>query len=146
MRCFDRLLLWSNCFLVLVLLTGRAHSTSADISPSPKSPTEADSSLEDDTAAASSESSGRVGLSAFFPMSSSNSGRYYKTHYDTTGKRNPGMYSFGLGKRSGPQPGIYNFGLGKRGPPGSLYNFGLGKRAATPGSLYNFGLGKRPEM
>lgn len=143
MRCFDRLLLWSNCFLVLVLLTGRAHSTPADIAPS-KTPAEADASVEDE--AASPESSGRVGLSAFFPMSS-NSGRYYKTHYDLAGKRNPGMYSFGLGKRA-TQPGIYNFGLGKRGPPGSLYNFGLGKRAATPpaGSLYNFGLGKRPEM
>lgn len=41
-------------------------------------------------------------------------------------KRNPGMYSFGLGKRSSKNIGPYSFGLGKRTLPS--YSFGLGKR------------------
>lgn len=53
-------------------------------------------------------------------------------------------YSFGLGKRSGRNnaPNPYSFGLGKRA--GSMYSFGLGKRT-NPGSMYAFGLGKRPD-
>lgn len=62
-------------------------------------------------------------------------------------KRNPSIYSFGLGKRSsqGVPVSPYSFGLGKRtsevkGYPPASYSFGLGKRNA---GLYSFGLGKR---
>lgn len=55
---------------------------------------------------------------------------FTKSVYGNGDKRNPGMYSFGLGKRSSKERhlGPYSFGLGKRTLPPATYSFGLGKR------------------
>lgn len=84
-------------------------------------------------------------LAAFFPDAKS---RFFKSLNNMGDKRNPSIYSFGLGKRSSGSNVLnpYSFGLGKRSssasnyPQQNPYSFGLGKR--TPG-IYSFGLGKR---
>jgi len=68
-------------------------------------------------------------------------------------KRNPGLYSFGLGKRQSQRAvrndattaqNRFSFGLGKRdGGDTQRFGFGLGKRDGGDTQRFSFGLGKR---
>lgn len=84
-------------------------------------------------------------LSGYFP--DAKSAHLYQLLNSVGDKRNPNIYSFGLGKRSSKSNTLnpYSFGLGKRSVKSSPnpYSFGLGKRN-SPG-IYAFGLGKRPD-
>jgi len=97
-------------------------------------------------------------ISSFFPGV-----EFPYGYYRLSGKRNPGLYSFGLGKRQNERSPVnpvetlrasrshsegpktrFSFGLGKRSDPSHRYGFGLGKRS-DPSQRFGFGLGKRSD-
>jgi len=98
-------------------------------------------------------------ISSFFPGA-----EFPYGYYRLSGKRNPRLYSFGLGKRQTERSPLnsvetqrasrsnlegpttrFSFGLGKRSDPSQRFGFGLGKRS-DPSQRFGFGLGKRDDV
>lgn len=134
----------AGLLLLMVQSVERVHG--ADLNGSAIIKTSSGGDLADEASAILAEVlANRQGkLSSFIP--DAKTARFLKLYNSVGDKRNPNIYSFGLGKRSGNsnQLNPYSFGLGKRASSGlNPYSFGLGKRT-TPG-IYSFGLGKRSD-
>ena len=131
-----RLFFISTGLLLLLGLIQFAQCADINGSSIVKPADEASAILADSLSSADQEK-----LSAFFPDAKL---RFLKAFNTVGDKRNPSIYSFGLGKRSSNPMNPYSFGLGKRAAGGSYppnpYSFGLGKRTT---GMYSFGLGKR---
>lgn len=138
----SRLTIFSAGLLLLMASVKLAHSADINGSTIVKA---SSSDLADEASAILAEvlANPQQKLTSFFP--DAKTARFLKLYNNVGDKRNPNIYSFGLGKRSGSSNTLspYSFGLGKRAGSNSPnpYSFGLGKRT----SPYSFGLGKRAD-